>query len=130
MIDGLFICVGYVLQAWINLGFYQIKGSSLAWRGPLIVPCVVSLVLMASVYLFPESPRWLAGRNQIDLARQNLSKLRGQSPEEVTSELAAIELALEDASHAARKRDLFTMGEHKIFYRFMLGMVLQFFQQW
>lgn len=30
VIDSLSICVGYVLQAWINLGFFQIKTGSLS----------------------------------------------------------------------------------------------------
>lgn len=132
VIDGLFICVGYVLQAWINLAFFQIKSGSLSWRTPLAVPAIVSMVLMGSVYLFPESPRWLAGKGRIENARQNLSMLRDRPLDsfEVTQELAAIELALEETTRAAKKRDLFSMGEHKIFYRFVLCLVLQFFQQW
>ncbi|CAK4011330.1 Sugar transporter STL1 [Lecanosticta acicola] len=132
VIDGLFICVGYVLQAWIDLAFFQIKGSSLAWRMPLVIPVIVSAVLMASIYLFPESPRWLAGKGRMDQARTNLSLLRDQAADsyQISTELGAIELALEETTRAARKRDLFTMGEHKTLYRFALCLVLQFFQQW
>lgn len=132
VIDGLFICVGYVLQAWINLGFFQIKDSSLSWRMPLAFPCLVSLVLLASVYLIPESPRWLAGKGRNEQARTSLSRFRDRPLDgfEVSNELAAIELTLEETTSAVRKRDLFKMGDDKTFYRFMLCLILQFFQQW
>ncbi|KAK4493590.1 hypothetical protein PRZ48_015257 [Zasmidium cellare] len=132
VIDGLFICVGYVLQAWINLGFFQIKTGSLSWRMPLAIPAIISLVLIASIYIIPESPRWLAKKGSLEQARQSLSAFRGEQPDsfEVSNELAVIELALEETSNAAKKRDLFTMGEHKNLYRFLLALVLQFFQQW
>lgn len=132
VIDGVFMAVGYVLQAWINLAFFQIKTGSLSWRLPLVLPTLVSAVLIASVYLFPESPRWLSAQGKFEQARHNLALLRDVSPDslEVSSEMAAIELALEETTRAARKRDLFTMGEYKIFYRFALCMVIQFLQQW
>lgn len=100
---------------------------------PLVIPVIVSSILLASVYLFPESPRWLASKNQLERARSNLALLRAQSPDssQIGVELAGIEHALEETTaSAARKRDLFTMGEHKLFYRFALCIVLQFLQQW
>jgi MFS family permease len=130
VIDGLFITVGYVLQAWINLGFFQIKTGSLSWRMPLAIPPIISLVLMASTYMFPESPRWLASQGEFQKARANLSQLRDGSEEAVSHEMAAIERTLEETKQAAKKRDLFTMGEYKLFYRFSLALALQFFQQW
>ena len=132
VIDGLFITVGYVLQAWINLGFFQIKTGTLSWRMPLVIPAIVSLVLIASVYLVPESPRWLAKVGRMTEAQNNLSKLRDEPIDsfEIASEMSAIELTLEATKDAARKRDLFKMGEDKVFYRFMLCLLIQFFQQW
>ncbi|KAH9826070.1 putative class-I aminoacyl-tRNA synthetase family protein [Teratosphaeria destructans] len=135
VIDGLFICVGYVLQAWINLAFFQLpETSSLTWRLPLAFPALVSAVLIASIYLFPESPRWLASKHRTTHARAALSQLRALrlTDPEISSELSAIDLALEENSRssAARKRDLFTMGPDKTLYRFSLCLLLQFLQQW
>ena len=68
----------------------------------------------------------------MEAARHSLCRFRDKEPDsfEVSNELAAIELSLEETTNAARKRDLFTMGEHKNAYRFGLALVLQFFQQW
>jgi hypothetical protein len=120
------------LQAWINLGFFQIKHGSLSWRLPLAVPCAVSAVLLLSIFIFPESPRWLAKRGNFGHARSNLARLRAlpEDSVEISAEMSDIELALEETTGANRKRDLFVMGEHKLFYRFMLSIVLQFLQQW
>lgn len=132
VIDGLFITVGFVLQAWIELGFFEIKTGSLSWRMPLVIPAIISLVLMASVYLVPESPRWLAKIGKMDQARSTLSQLRDMPIDsfEIAHEMGNIELTLEATKNAARKRDLFKMGEDKVFYRFMLCLLIQFFQQW
>ncbi|KAF2208637.1 hypothetical protein CERZMDRAFT_114384 [Cercospora zeae-maydis SCOH1-5] len=132
VIDGLFIAVGFVLQAWINLGFYQIKSGTLSWRLPLMIPCIVSVILMAFTYVVPESPRWLASRGRMEQARGNLSKLRDVPIDsfEVANEMGAIEHTLEATKDSVRKRDLFKMGEDKVFYRFMLCLAIQFFQQW
>ncbi|KAF2765382.1 MFS general substrate transporter [Teratosphaeria nubilosa] len=106
----------------------------LTWRLPLVFPALVSAVLIASIYLFPESPRWLASKHRTTDARAALSQLRALPPTdpEISSELSAIDLALEEnsISSAARKRDLFTMGPDKTLYRFCLCLLLQFLQQW
>ena len=132
VIDGMFICLGYFVQAWVNLGFFQIKHGSLSWRLPLAIPCAISAILLASVFLFPESPRWLAKRGDLERARSTLAKLRDLPADgiEIANEMSSIEIALEETTGANRKRDLFVMGEHKLLYRFMLCMVLQFLQQW
>jgi hypothetical protein len=99
---------------------------------PLVIPAIVSLILISSIYLVPESPRWLASKGRMENARNNLSKLRDCPVDsfEIATEMNAIELTLEATKSAARKRDLFKMGEDKVFYRFALCLILQFFQQW
>ncbi|KAL4879959.1 general substrate transporter [Aspergillus karnatakaensis] len=132
VLDGLFISLGYALQAWINLGFYQYKTGPVTWRPPVALPCFLSLVLMASIFLMPESPRWLARQNRPSEAQGNLAALKDlplDSPE-VTAEISSIEASLEQtANSAASLKDLFSMGEGRLLYRFSICILLQFYQQ-
>lgn len=132
VVTGLFICLGYVLESWIDLGFFEFKTGPLTWRPPIAIAVAFSLVLMASVYVFPESPRWLLMKNRVQEARESLSVLRGHAEDslEVQAELAGIELSLEETSgNAAKLGDMLKMGEEKLLYRFFLCMLLQFYQQ-
>lgn len=133
VLSGLFISLGYVLQAWINLGFFQVKTGSLSWRLPIALPGLISIMLMGTVWLFPESPRWLVAQGRLVEARHNLAITKDMSTEHevsIAAEMSAIELSLENnASKGTKYSDIFTMGEDKLFYRFMLCIALQFFQQ-
>ncbi|KAE8160074.1 L-Aspartase-like protein [Aspergillus tamarii] len=101
VLDGLFIAIGYVLQAWINLGFYQIKTGSASWRPPIAIPIFFSLILR-----FPEDDTG------------------------IIDELSAIERSLEQSGRAAASLgDLLKMGQDRLLYRFCLCILLQFFQQ-
>ncbi|KAI1652820.1 putative sugar transporter [Daldinia decipiens] len=132
VLDGLFICLGYVLESWINLGFFELKTGPVTWRPPIAIACVFSLVLVCSIYMFPESPRWLLMTNKSELARENLSILRGlpQDSPEINAEIEGIELSLElSADGGAKLSQIFKMGEDKLAYRFGLCILLQFYQQ-
>lgn len=131
VLDGLFISLGYVLQAWINLGFYQFKTGPVTWRAPVAIPTLFSLLLMSSIYLMPESPRWLVRRNRLSEARASLTALRGlpEDSPEIHAEIAAIELSLETGHKKASLGEVLTMGEDRLLYRFLLCIMLQFFQQ-
>lgn len=132
VLDGLFICLGYVLESWINLGFFEFHTGPKTWRPPIAIACFFSLVLISSIYMFPESPRWLLMTNQNERAVENLSILRGlprDSPE-VRSEMEGIELSLEITSDGGAKiSQILKMGEDKLLYRFGLCILLQFYQQ-
>ena len=132
VLDGLFISLGYVLQAWINLGFYQFKTGPITWRVPISIAAFFSLVLMSCIFFMPESPRWLLRRNRVEEAQMTLAALKGLSPdaEEIRAEMAAIEISLEDnAGKSASLRELLKMGEDKLLYRFGICILLQFYQQ-
>lgn len=132
VLDGLFICVGYVLESWIDLAFFELPEGPATWRPPLAIPIIFSLILIGSVYMFPESPRWLVRHARIDEARTNIAMFRGfpEDSMEVQAELAGIELSLEETSTGGTKlKDMLTMGEDKLLYRFGLCILLQFYQQ-
>ncbi|KAL4959556.1 putative sugar transporter [Aspergillus stella-maris] len=132
VLDGLFISLGYFLQAWINLGFYQFETGPVTWRPPVALPCVLSLILMSSIFFMPESPRWLARESRAREAQVTLSALKDVSTDspEVMAEIASIEVSLEQtANRAGSLLDLFGNGEGGLLYRFSISMLLQFYQQ-
>lgn len=132
VLDGCFISLGYLLEAWINLGFFEVNNKPLQWRLPLAIPTLISLVPLATVFSIPESPRWLVNKGRVEEARASLSQFKGLDPNdsEISTELNGIEIALEDTGRsAARISDVFTMGKDKLFYRFSLCIFLQFLQQ-
>lgn len=133
VLDGLFICLGYVLESWINFGFYQFHdGGAITWRPSIAIGILFSVILICSVYLFPESPRWLLLKSRRSEAAHAISILRGLPEEsiEVQAEITGIELSLEESSESGMKfTDMFRMGEDKLLYRFGLCMLLQFYQQ-
>ena len=132
VLDGCFISLGYLLEAWINLGFYEQNNLPLQWRIPLAIPTVISLIPMAVVFVIPESPRWLVNKGRVEEARRSLSAFKGLSLEDpaVTAEISGIELALEETKGTAVKlSDIFTNGKDRLFYRFSLCIFLQFLQQ-
>ncbi|KFZ23958.1 hypothetical protein V502_01565 [Pseudogymnoascus sp. VKM F-4520 (FW-2644)] len=134
VLDGLFITLGYTLESWINLGASQIKGSNqeASWRMPLAIPISFSIILMSCVFLMPESPRWLIKVGRVEEARVNLSKLKDVTLDNsiLAAEIEGIQYALEGSTvKKASMADMFTMGPEKLFYRFCLCIMLQFYQQ-
>ncbi|KAH7385498.1 general substrate transporter [Phaeosphaeria sp. MPI-PUGE-AT-0046c] len=132
VLDGCFISLGYLLEAWINLGFFEASNKPIQWRVPLAIPTLISIVPMAVVFMIPESPRWLVNKNRSEEARASLAAFKALDPHdpEISTELSGIEMALEETGRSAAKlSDIFTMGKDKLFYRFSLCIFLQFLQQ-
>ncbi|KAH8776587.1 general substrate transporter [Diaporthe sp. PMI_573] len=132
VIDGLFICVGYTLESWINLGFFEFKTGPVTWRPPIAIAVVFSAVIIAFIYFLPESPRWLVMKNKTEEARRVIAAFRAKPLDsiEVQTELQGIEYSLEEKTGKKIKMtDMLSMGEDKLLYRFGLCMLLQFYQQ-
>ncbi|KAL2061202.1 hypothetical protein VTL71DRAFT_7475 [Oculimacula yallundae] len=135
VLDGLFMTLGFTLESWINLGASQIKEGpnvSASWRMPLAIPLALSLLLMATIFSMPESPRWLISVNRVEEARTILANLKDTTETDplITSEVEGIQYSLEESTvKKASIADMFTMGPEKLFYRFCLCILLQFFQQ-
>lgn len=127
---GCFIALGYTIESWVDFGFFQIKTGSIPWRLPLAIPMLFSLIVMGMVFLLPESPRWLVRMGRKEEATEALAAFKGLEPDhhDILAEISGIEVSLE-TGQKAKLSDLFTMGEDRLFYRFMLCIVLQFFQQ-
>ncbi|KAF3002205.1 hypothetical protein E8E14_000358 [Neopestalotiopsis sp. 37M] len=130
---GIFMCVGYALCNWIDFGFYFIKGSTLAWRLPLAVSFILSLIVSIFIFFLPESPRWLVRAHKVSQATKALAALK-DLPEDhpaIRTEIAQIESSLETVG--AKNTSLLRMfskdDDERLFYRFCLCIALQFFQQ-
>ncbi|KAI9036922.1 sugar porter family MFS transporter [Aspergillus affinis] len=131
VLDGLFISLGYVLQAWINLGFYQIKTGPASWRAPIAIPIFFSLVLGVAILFMPESPRWLIQQGRKHEAQNTLAALKDLPENDPTihTEVSTMEISLEQTGKTASLGDLLKMGEDRLLYRFGLCILLQFYQQ-
>ncbi|KFA72819.1 hypothetical protein S40288_09506 [Stachybotrys chartarum IBT 40288] len=133
VLDGVFICLGYVLESWINLGFWEFKSGPVTWRPSIAIGLLFSIILITSIYFLPESLRWLIMKGRNEEAAEVISALRGFPVDsmEVRAEVAGIEHSLEETSKggAVKVSDMFKMGDDKLLYRFMLCMLLQFYQQ-
>ena len=132
VLDGAFISLGYTLESWIDLGFYEFKTGSVTWRPAIGIAMFFSLVVMAVIFFMPESPRWLIRMNRVEEARYTLCALKDQDPDspEIEAEIVGVELSLEDtAQNGASLKDLITPGPERLPYRFGLCILLQFYQQ-
>ncbi|GAA87146.1 sugar transporter STL1 [Aspergillus luchuensis IFO 4308] len=131
VLDGLFISAGYAITSWVNLGLYQVKTGSVAWRVPLAIPGFISLIPMFSIFFLPESPRWLVQKGRLEQARTTLVSLSDASvrPEDVNGDIAAIQSTLENHSRGVSIMDIWRPNDEKLLFRFALCIMLQFYQQ-
>ena len=93
------------------------------WRWMLLVMAAPAVLLFFSLFLVPESPRWLVARQRNEEALRVLSKTSGE--ELAQSELKAIEETLRDQDES-EYRDLLTP---KIKPLLFIGIILAVFQQ-
>lgn len=133
IVDGICICLGYTLCNWIDFGLSKVSGS-LQWRVPLVVSFFFSLVVLISVFLLPESPRWLVSVGRVEEATESLAAYKGvpDDDESVRVEISGIETSLEVSADSASLKDIFNFNkpdEERLLYRFCLCVALQFFQQ-
>ncbi|KAL2841953.1 general substrate transporter [Aspergillus pseudodeflectus] len=110
------IYVGLIAGAWIAYGTRNIEGN-LSWQ----IPCVLQVVLPAyqafTIFLCPESPRWLVMRGKLEQAQNILIKYHGNGTHTplVQAELEEIIAGIEaDASRIRlNKTDIKALLSHK-----------------
>ncbi|XHG07620.1 hypothetical protein AWENTII_010757 [Aspergillus wentii] len=133
VVDGICMTLGFVLCNWIDFGFSKASGST-QWRVPLAISFCFPLAVIGSVFLLPESPRWLAMVGRPEEATRSLAAYKGLpvDDETVQAEMASIESSLELSTHSgglSLLQLLLGNDEERLLYRFALCILTQFFQQ-
>ncbi|KAI9667231.1 MAG: hypothetical protein M1821_000044 [Bathelium mastoideum] len=129
MLEGLFISAGLALQAWITFGMSFTKGD-VSWRFPLAFPCFLALVVLFSMPLWPESPRWLIKKGRIEEARYVLAAFDDVPLDDpaIADEVQEIERSLQETGKG-KFRDIFRNGPGRFANRAFIAAACQCFQQ-
>lgn len=129
--DGVFLALGICIAGWIDLGFYFVRNSSVSWRLPCSIPILMFITIASSIFLFPESPRWLAYMDRLEDAERSLRILGKDSADghEATRILIAQMQAAAAVGKSGSYLDLFKMGPTMGGWRAGLAIMTQFFQQ-
>lgn len=124
----LFVTLGIFLSYCINLGTETLQNTA-QWRITLGLTFLFALVLGGGMVFFPESPRFEFRHGKVESAQATMSKLYGVPPNHriILQELQEIQQQLDAESQAQKWHEFITAP--RMFYRVILGMVLQSLQQ-
>lgn len=127
----LMITFGIFLGYCVNYGTKTYSNSA-QWRIPLGLSFAWALFMIFGMSFMPESPRFLVEVGRYEDARKSISYSNKVSTDDplVFAEVEEIQAAIETerAAGTASWGELFT-GSPKIFYRVVLGIMLQSLQQ-
>lgn len=73
--------IGSIIASWTCYGTNYIEGNG-AWRIPIWLQLVSSIIVAGGAFFLPESPRWLVAQDRVDEARQILGKYHGEGRED------------------------------------------------
>ena len=124
----LFVTLGIFLAYCINLGTHNMEGTA-QWRITLGLTFLFSLVLGGGMIFFPESPRFEFRHGKVESAQRTLAKLYGvpENHVRIIEELEEIREQFEAEADEQKWHEFITAP--RMFYRIVLGMVLQSLQQ-
>ncbi|KAH3661933.1 hypothetical protein OGAPHI_006112 [Ogataea philodendri] len=128
----LMITAGIFLGYCTTYGTYHAYDDSRQWRIPNGLCFAWALLMIFGMTFMPESPRYLMEKDRIEDAKRSISIVNKVDidSEFVEHEAAIIlnSIEIERRAGSASWGELFT-GKPKIFYRLMVGVVLQSLQQ-
>lgn len=122
-INQLTIVIGISLAYYSNWFLHGIGEK--AWRWMFAAEAVPALLFFATLFVIPESPRWLVARNNEAKAKAVLEKIAGGNFS--TFELKEIKASLEGNEKRGTLKDAF---KKKYAFILLLGIFLAVFQQW
>ena len=122
-INQLTIVIGISLAYYSN--YFLLATGENAWRWMFAAEAVPALIFLFSLFMIPESPRWLVARKRESEALEVLRRI-DDSPT-ASAELGEIRQSLEGAQVRAVLKDVLPKK-----YRFvmLIGIFLAIFQQW
>lgn len=118
--------------------------KALAWRLPLALQTVPSVLLLIGSPFLPFSPRWLMAKKRDQECRETISRLRGLPPTHPIVETEYLEIKASILFDERIAQDLFPgkagfslrlakvgllFSNNGLFRRLALGCILMFFQQ-
>ena len=129
--------VGIVIAYWINFGV-RTSSVTFRWRFPLGFMAAPMLIVILTVFLLPESPRWLMANHRRAEAIEILARIRGDLPLEDPKLVAEVEQldAIIEASYHKRNNYINLAlggrysGKLHLGRRVVMGLALQQIQQW
>lgn len=126
----LFITLGIWTAEMINFGTEKMP-SSASWRIPNGISFLWALILGAGILFLPESPRFAYRQGREDEARRTIARLAGLDPNSrsVNHLITEIRVKLEEERAGADTAWYEIFTGPKMFYRTLLGVVLQAGQQ-
>lgn len=134
----LMITFGILVANIINYCVRDMESTSKSWRIVIGIGLCCALPIGFGILTLPESPRWLAARQDWEGVRISLARLRGKQHdphssivEDDINEMKAI-LEKEHQVGTASWAECFQPNKDipKLVYRTFLGMAIHFFQQW
>jgi SP family sugar porter-like MFS transporter len=116
------IVIGILAAYFVN--YLLLSVGDYAWRWLFIAEVVPSLLFFLSMFLVPETPRWLSKNGQYDKAEHILNKIGNADFANKTITDIRMTLETETKGNLA---SLFTRSMRLVL---IIGVVLAFFQQW
>ncbi|KAG7722486.1 hypothetical protein KL949_000460 [Ogataea haglerorum] len=128
----LMITLGIFLGYCTTYGTYHNYDDSRQWRIPLGLCFAWALLMIFGMTFMPESPRYLIEKDRLEDAKRSMAKVNkvDVDSEFVEHEAAIIlnSIEIERQAGSASWGELVT-GKPKIFYRLLVGVILQSLQQ-
>ncbi|OAA55496.1 General substrate transporter [Niveomyces insectorum RCEF 264] len=131
--QAFFFC-GTIGTTWLEFGLSYLPGDSVvAWRLPLAIQAVPSIILLIGVWFIPETPRWWMAQDRHDKAREILVKYHGDGNADSSIVRLEMEEMLQVVSTSGSDkrwwdfRDLFSTPGAR--YRIMLVILVAWFSE-
>lgn len=83
--NGVNIALGYALASYMGMAFFFADDDAAKWRGPLGLALIWPLMMIAIMFIVPESPRFLLMKGEVEKARDivyRLHKTKGDLDQE------------------------------------------------